>query len=210
MCINENVSLITFLTCSLICCYLYYRNKLDDRWIALFFGYLGLIQFLEYLMWKDQKCTGLNQLATNISFFHITLQPILSIFMAFYYRRNLFSKLFYIPFILYILFSVPFIIKAKKPNQCSLPCTKEQIGLSWEYTSTEYNIIVWTLFLMALSSPLLLIKKYGNKLFLSTTITYIIAHIISSNRCSSQNVTPANGSWWCLMAVVGPIIVLIT
>ena len=65
MCVSKEVSLGAFIICTLTCFYLYKRNRVNDRWIAVMFGYFGTMQFLEYLMWKDQECTGLNQIATE-------------------------------------------------------------------------------------------------------------------------------------------------
>ena len=71
MCINAEVSISGFIVCSVTCLYLYKRNKLNDRWIAITFGYIGIIQLLEYLMWIDQECSGLNQIATDLSFYFV-------------------------------------------------------------------------------------------------------------------------------------------
>ena len=61
MCITKEVSISTFLICTISCIYLYQRNNTNDRWVALLFGYIGIMQFLEYLMWCDQECKGFNQ-----------------------------------------------------------------------------------------------------------------------------------------------------
>ena len=62
MCINETVSFGTFTVCTLSCIYLFKRNNMNDRWISILFAYLGTMQLLEYLMWRDQECNGLNQI----------------------------------------------------------------------------------------------------------------------------------------------------
>ena len=73
MCINENISLIIFLVCSITCIYLFKRNYINDRWIAIAFFYIGLMQILEFIMWVDQECKGPNQIATDIAFWQTIL-----------------------------------------------------------------------------------------------------------------------------------------
>ena len=87
MCINAEVSLIAFIYCSTTSYYLYWRNNINDRWIALLFGYIGIMQLLEYIMWIDQKCVGINQLATSIGGWFVISQPLVSIVIA-YYMNN--------------------------------------------------------------------------------------------------------------------------
>ena len=208
MCINKEVSISAFIICSVTCFYLYKRNRLNDRWIAIMFGYLGTMQFLEYLMWIDQECSGLNQMATNLGFIHNILQPIISIGIAYYFTKGKIPTYIYGICILYIVTSLPFIIQSKKNNQCSLPCNGTIDGLSWEYTETEYKTYVWFIFLLALSAPFLTMKK--NRFIYTGCIilSYIGAHIISINRCPTK-ITSPNGSWWCLMAIFVPLLSIV-
>jgi hypothetical protein len=60
MCVSKEVSLGAFILCTIMCLYLFKRNKPNDRWVALFFIYIGCMQYLEYLMWSDQECSGKN------------------------------------------------------------------------------------------------------------------------------------------------------
>jgi hypothetical protein len=161
------------------------------------------MQLLEYLMWIDQECSGLNQIATDLGFIHNILQPILSFFIA-YLMINKIPKWSYIPLILYIIYSLPKIWAAKEKNQCSKPCSKDNIGLSWKYTNTDDSRIVWLLFAIALSMPFFLMKNKGYIYFLLIMIIYFISYFIALNRCSGS-IIPSNGSWWCLMAVFIPL-----
>jgi len=203
MCISAEISITAFVLCSLTCIYLYRRNRINDRWIAIAFLYLGSMQLLEYLMWIDQECSGLNQIATDLGFIHNILQPILSFSLA-YLMINKIPKWSYIPLILYIIYSLPKIWAAKEKNQCSKPCSEDNIGLSWKYTNTDDSRIVWLLFAIALSVPFFLMKNKGHIYFLLIMIIYFISHFIAKNRCSGS-IIPSNGSWWCLMAVFIPL-----
>ena len=207
MCISEGVSLATFTLCTACCAYLYVRNKGNDRWIALLFVYLGGMQFLEYLMWTDQKCTGLNQWSTNAGFIHNILQPVVSLAVAYYFLGEL-PWYVYAIFALYIFTSLPKILASKKPNQCSRPCNKGSVGLSWEYTDTVSPTYVWGIFCLALIAPLTAMKGDGKMYGSVVVATYILSHFISVSRCPNNRGAPPNGSWWCLMAAVLPLITI--
>ena len=203
MCINAEVSISAFIFCSITCIYLYMRNKMNDRWIAIFFGYIGIMQLFEYLMWIDQECSGLNQLATDLGFIHNILQPVLSLLVAYLMVKKL-PKWIYIPLFVYIIYSIPKIIKSKKKGQCSKPCSDKNIGLSWEYTNTEQLNKVWLIFTIAACIPFLTMKKNGSIYFTLLIGTYILSIFIAQNRCQGA-IIPSNGSWWCLMASLIPL-----
>ena len=209
MCINDKVSMGAFILIMITCVYLYKRNNTNDRWIAVVFGYIGIMQLLEYMMWIDQECKGLNQIATTIGFFHNIFQPIISIVVAYYYTNGKLPIYMYGIFIIYLTTSLPWIIEMKTNNQCSLPCKGSNIGLSWDYTNTKYQIYVWGIFCLALSIPFLAMKKYGYLYTISIIGTYIIAYFISKNRCLDTTISPPSGSWWCIMAVIPPLAALV-
>ena len=203
MCISAELSISAFVFCSVTCIYLYKRNNINDRWIAIMFGYLGCMQLLEYLMWLDQECSGLNQIATDLGFMHNILQPIISLLIA-YIMINKIPKWSYLILILYLVYSLPKIWVSKDKNQCSKPCSKDKIGLAWEYTNTDNPRMVWMIFALALSSPFLLMKKNGYIYFLLTMVTYFASYFIAENRCIGSVISPT-GSWWCLMATSIPL-----
>jgi len=161
------------------------------------------MQLLEYLMWIDQECSGLNQIATDLAFVNNILQPVVSLLVAYVMIRKI-PKWSYLLLLLYLVFSLPKIWEAKTEDQCAKPCSEENIGLSWEYTNTKQTEIVWIIFALAVSMPFLLMKKNGFIYFLLVMGTYIISHFIAQDRCNGSLI-PSNGSWWCLMAVFGPL-----
>ena len=88
MCISKEVSLTAFIVSLSTCFFLYNRNNENDRWVALTFGYIGFMQILEVMMWMDQKCSGLNQKATSLAFWHNVLQPVVSLGVAYYFTNG--------------------------------------------------------------------------------------------------------------------------
>ena len=205
MCISAEVSMIAFLTCSISCIYLYKRNRTNDRWIAMVFGYFGIMQLLEYLMWMDQECSGLNQLATHYSLIHVVLQPVISLLVAYLMIKKV-PNWSYLLLLLYLVISLPKILAAKEENQCSKPCHGSDIGLTWDYTIVDHSYLVWILFAIALAAPFLLMKKNGYIYAFFLMITFAISHFIAYHRCNKPILINApSGSWWCLVSAFGPL-----
>ncbi len=67
MCYNTTTSLITFAVMAISTIFLIYRNYPNDRWVAIFFISTGIMQLLEYFMWKDQACGKMNHNCYNAS-----------------------------------------------------------------------------------------------------------------------------------------------
>ena len=185
------------------CVFLYNRNNENDRWIAVLLMYIGIMQFLEYLMWLDQNCTGTNQLATSMAYYHSLLQPFASLFVAYLFTKGNIHPAIYISYLLYLMFSVPYIVEAKEPNQCSKPCKESKLGLSWPYTNTKSSM-TWIIFLVALVSPFLMMKKNGAFYAIFISLLYLVSVYISDRRCKDGRMIPSSGSWWCLMAAFIP------
>ena len=205
MCISAEVSISGFIVCSVTCLYLYKRNKLNDRWIAITFGYIGIVQLLEYLMWIDQECSGLNQIATDLSFYFVILQPIVSLLVAYYMIKKIPWWILLI-LMFYIIYSVPLFYLGKQNNQCSKPCKGSDIGLSWEWANKD-GYLGDIGILLAISIPFLSMKKNGLIYFSFIVGTYIISYFIAKDRCKySPIISSTSGSLWCLMAVGGPIL----
>lgn len=105
MCWNAEVSLLTFLSSFIGCCYLWYRNSINDRTLALWIFTFSLMQFFEFLMWIDiDGKKGLNNLATKLSLGFILLQPVVLGLGLLKYGKIINNKL--IRIIIYILIAI--------------------------------------------------------------------------------------------------------
>jgi len=202
MCITEEVSIAAFLICTISCIYLYQRNHLNDRWIAVLFGYIGVIQLLEYFMWRDQECKGLNQKVTRIAFYFILFQPIVSLLVAYIMTNGKIPVWLYMINIIYVIYSIPILYSKLEDNQCTKPCDGSDYGLNWPWV--ESNTLLWIIFFLGLTSPFLLMKKVGNIFFVINLIIWLLSGIIGSYRCQGWVNIPS-GSLWCLMGFLGPL-----
>ena len=204
MCITKEVSLSVFIICSLSCIYLYQRNLPNDRWVAILYGYIGIMQLLEYFMWKDQECSGLNQKATKIAFYILVFQPIISFLVAYIMTNGKLPNWLYMITMIYIIYVISKISFKDKDNKCTKPCDGADFGLSWSFMMDPHEPILWIIFFIALTSPQLLMKKSGKIYFILNLIIWLLSGMIGSYRCQGIIDIPV-GSFWCLIAFLMPL-----
>jgi hypothetical protein len=53
-----------------------FRNYPNDRWVAIVFISAGIMELLEYFMWKDQSCGITYHIATMLALLLLLIQPI--------------------------------------------------------------------------------------------------------------------------------------
>jgi len=124
--------------------------------------------------------------------------------VGYYFTNGKLPIWVYIIFFLYVTTSLPKIYDKKRSNQCSKPCKDDQYGLSWGYTNTENSKYVWIIFCLAITAPVLTMKKNGYIYGGIIIGAYVLSHFIAVTRCPDR-ITPPNGSWWCLMAALLPV-----
>ena len=74
MCWSADVSLITFLSSSAMCCYLWWRNNDNDRPIAIWIFSFALMQLFEFFMWSNMKS---HSLVGKLSLVSVLAQPLI-------------------------------------------------------------------------------------------------------------------------------------
>lgn len=133
MCYNPSISLITFSVMAISIIFLIYRNYPNDRWFSIIFISAGVMQLIEYFMWRNKSCRFANHLATLSAFLLLLIQPIATIIGAYFFGNLLIDrkKLLPIIWIYGIIIGIIAIIGIKsgmKNRLCSLPNGKH---LDW-------------------------------------------------------------------------------
>ena len=86
MCWNAPVSIGSFVTCILLCAYLWSRNYHNDRPLAIWISWFSLMQLFEFFMWKDMKK---HTTVAKLSLVAILSQPfVLASVLYYYYYYN--------------------------------------------------------------------------------------------------------------------------
>jgi hypothetical protein len=212
MCINAKVSIITFLTSLTLCLYLFKRNNVNDRVLAIWIFSFSLMQLIEYFMWNDyDNKNNINNIATKIGLLAILIQPIiLAIGMLIhgdmYHSSNL--KIFIKVLILVLI--IKFVLASKYVYDTRNEDWSSKKGPNchfiWHFSQNSKNMPWYThvdlLFFGPLLFFMLMIKPYPTNiiytLFGSSTLLYTY---ITNNL--------ETGSYWCWIANLMAILVVI-
>lgn len=209
MCVSLEVSIVALVVSIGTCVYLFRRGRPGDKQLSLTFGFIGLMQLLETLMWLDQKCGELNHCATHVARLQNALQPLVSLLMAFMFARGeaASAKLpLLLIFALYAYASLPCIMKA--PIGCSQPCEGSKQGLSWTYTTgSSTTPWTWWVFTLALVAPLYTLPQ-NRWTFIAVSVgIWLLSILVGKLRCGANGLG-AEGSLWCLMGAFVPLLAI--
>ena len=202
MCYNQTISLLTFAVMAISTIYLIYRNYPNDRWVAIVFISAGLMQLLEYFMWKDQSCGITNHIATMLAFILLLIQPIATLIGAYYFGNLVFDRkklapIIWIYGIIIGIFAINWINYASKKRLCSRPNGRH---LDWDFKPMMkiFSFMYYLVFLLFfMSRPWYLGAIVG--ILLTGSLLFSVFYI--------QN--PSWKSWWCFVVNFIPIVYII-
>jgi hypothetical protein len=162
MCYNTTTSLLTFAIMVFSTIYLIYRNYPNDRWFSIIFISAGIMQLIEYFMWRNQSCGLTNHFATIGAFLILLIQPIATIIGAYFFGNLVVDrkKLLPIIWIYGIIIGIIAIIGINygmKNRLCSLPNGKH---LDWNISKLfggetgvyVFFLLYYAMFLLVLLS----------------------------------------------------------
>lgn len=215
MCWSAEVSLITFISSSLLCSYLWWRNGTNDRAIAIWVFWFSLMQLFEFFMWRNMKN---HTWASKLSYIFILMQPVVLAIALLVYRESL--QYNWVKWILYGLICLGIM----KVISGSYFAYVTQAGKKWLSVRGEHCHLIWP-FLGMKEMPYLAKFNWTWYLALALSIMCItptsLGAIYLVFGIVTYNVTKAYygnevGSLWCwicnalaLMAIIlHPLIVV--
>lgn len=205
MCFSENasiVSLMTGLIGAILCISL---GGITDKIVGFFLGFVALMQGIEYLLWKHQKCDDYNRSVSLLGMLFNHLQPIVLGLVIININTELketYKNLIIIIMILYLCFIIPYSIQFidKDEEQCTIK-NEETKHLLWNWNLQNCNYIIYLIFLFTLcvlsllGFPTLESKIMGT---VTTIVTFTSSLILYPN----DHV----GALWCYYTAYLPII----
>ena len=228
MCFDSTTSITTFSISMISSIYLYYmeKNNKNNKLFSIVLILIGLMQLLEYFLWKNQKCNKTNHNLSLLIIVLITLQPILG--MNYYihlFKKAIFNKNFVILYsIIYIAFSLYILNKLNTTQLCSKP-TQKSCRLNWDAfnkLSKNFPKYIGITFFILYFGPQLLMGYDMFKNHKTDLLNYPIRHAFLPLTffttflyvCYKQNImrkfvidptiyldnTDVWGSMWCFMA----------
>lgn len=207
MCFSEQASFIVFfvgIVGSALCVSL---GTITDKIIGYYFIFIALIQGIEFLIWRHQKCDKYNQVLTLMGMTFNHLQPIvLATIITLLNKKIRDYPYFLLSIIIYICAIVPYSWQfiQKPENQCTLT-NKINGHLQWNWNSLQYYFVVYAIYV---STTAILFftgipsQKIGIYMAFLTIISYIITGKIY---WQGPNKFTTVGSMWCFFSVFVPI-----
>ena len=200
MCYSAESSIISFLLGGGASLYLLNSKNNTNKHIGLFLFSVCLIQFLEFLIWIDQSCGILNNLASR-SILLVLITQLYVIFLGGYIYKtliipdNILKILIIILTIFYLYYGSKHYLDQSK-EWCTKP--NEDKSLQWanfNYMSSYLGYIYYTIFII---SPFLVKEIWKGLLIL---FLGFFSFIITRYRN-----TGTSNSRWCYFSAFLPII----
>ena len=204
MCFSANMSLFTFtigIVGSILCISL---GKNIDKIVGYFIGFVSLMQGIEFLLWKHQKCDTYNRILSILGMILNHLQPIVLGFILLTFNEKMKESnkrwIFFLMIIyslVIIPYSIPFFVN--KRLECTLKGSNQH--LIWKWNGMNYSRFVYSIFLVIMC----LLFFIG----LPTLLESIVATFVAAGSyVTSEIIYPQNsiGAIWCFYVVFIPII----
>jgi len=199
MCFSAEVSIITFLI-GIIGAFLCIQlNTKVDKIIGYFYGFVALMQLIEYLLWMHQKCDNYNKFLSIIGMLLNHLQPIVLGLLVLYFNENNKNKwIIYLILLVYIIIIVPYSLQFIQSGDfdCTLKDDKQNSHLIWNWNNMNMSSFVYIIFALSLA----LISIFG---FPNLKYGILMAVIAVVTFTSSIVLYPAKaiGALWCFYTI---------
>jgi len=195
MCYSLQASITTYLVALPIFIFFLLSKDLDYKITGIIFTYIIQMQLLEGLMWKDQACSGLNQIASRISIYFTLFQPMVVFLAVMYINKQRGQKvnknLIYAMIPYFIFLACNLVQKIRPSDLCTVPYKNGSHWLVWKWNRTKYPFI-W---LISLFLPLFFLYKNKITSVISLVMIYVaISFVVSFLLFPSKD---KFGSVWC-------------
>jgi len=146
MCFSAEVSIITFLigiVGAFLCIQL---NTKVDKIIGYFYGFVALMQLIEYLLWMHQKCDNYNKFLSITGMLLNHLQPIVLGLLVLYFNKNNKNKwIIYLILSIYTIIIVPYSLQFIQSGDfdCTLKDDKQNSHLIWNWNGMNMSDFVY-------------------------------------------------------------------
>lgn len=222
MCYSEEQSRKSFVI-NLITCYVlftYKDNSPTFKILALFFAFVGIMQFLDIIFWNNQNIQDpqearINWITTKIAMFVNHLQPIILAYLIYMYKHNLgtISKIIlpiYIVIItLYtinaynkITYTLEQQVSIRDMSDLFFPYPEDdytRTSLKWEWNLQNNSWAVYMIFLLTL-----IILAYENFSYPFNAVLVFInvfTFVLSAYYYKGKSL----GRFWCKFAAWAPL-----
>jgi len=199
MCFSAEVSIITFIIGmigSFLCINL---GTVTDKIIGYFFGFVALMQLIEFLLWRHQKCDTYNKVISILGMLLNHLQPVVLALLVLFFNKNIKEKwIIYLILFVYLIVIIPYSIQFIRSGDfdCTLKDIKEDSHLVWNWNGMNMSSIVYVIFTLSMA----LISVFGLP-NLTQGILMGILVVVSFVTSIFLYPNKAVGALWCFYTV---------
>lgn len=215
MCYSQEQSKKSLLI-NIIACYILYNynnNNVTYKILALFFGFVGIMQLFDIIFWNNQNINdsrqaSINYITTKIAMFANHLQPIILAYLIYFYTGSL-GKVSKVILTIYIIVTVFYTFNAFdriKYTQVSNADSRNNIirpSLKWDWNSQEYSSLVYFIFLLTLS--ILSYENFQYPFNIVLVFINLFTFILSTYYYKGQSI----GRFWCKFASWIPLLLIL-
>ncbi len=177
MCFNAETSIISFIFTLIFCILLILTKNNTLKCLGIFFIYVALMQFIEFLLWINKKKNNFNKILQKILNIYLYLQPLVLAITQYILKLSIFPYFLLFCIIIYIIISIVYIkniLKSKyKYINIKSPLVWNIIKFN-KYTNSYYILLIislltfnsdniYSIVSLIISSITLYINKLFNK-----------------------------------------------
>ena len=201
MCFSAEASLATFLIATISAMFAYSLGTVSDRIIALFIGYIGCIQGIEWILWNNQTCDSFHKHVSITGMILNLYQPIIfGLLILLFNTRLRYTVPIIAIMVSSVLYSINYVLQYKDDLQCTTPRPNDP-HLVWNWTVMDSYEHMWFLYIAVFVAIALLGMPTLRGGF-SISIAMITGMVLSILVYPRENV----GSMWCFFgALLAPI-----
>lgn len=213
MCYSSETSR-NFFIINIICSYMLYKipySSSDNKIIALYFIYVGLMQLYDWIFWNNTNNSLINKIFTKIAMITNNAQPIMFALLIVLYKNKMNSQssinkmpklstyaiaIYTLVFLFYTFYGF---------NKIDYTVSKPELNnsLFWQWNSLPYNQLFYLLYFICV-----LILCYENFLF-PTNYVLILITLVSFLFTFVFFKQSTIGRFWCKFASLVPLLFLI-
>ena len=213
MCYTKDVSRNSFLINIVTCIVLYKTKNKTNMILALFFGFVGLMQLFDWIFWSNQdllnsKEARINFATTKIAMIINHLQPIVLAGLIYFFNGSLKSSSKFIVG-LYTIFSIIYTINVYHQIDYTMAKTinvydnKRAQTLYWQWNDKIGSSFVYGIYLLCVS-----ILTYENLSF-PINIIFALINIITFGVSGYYFKGNTIGRFWCAISSYLPLLILL-
>lgn len=202
---SQNTLILNIITCYIL--YIYYDKSDTHKILALFFKFVGFMQFFDLLFWRNQNIQDpteslINYTVTKMAMLANHLQPIILALLIYIFTGSL-GKLSQIILLVYTVVIIYYSMFTWNKIKYTL---EEKIGggdsrssLRWDWTLQKNNFGVYFLFIITLS--ILTYENFNYPMGIILLYTNLITFLLSAYYLKTKFI----GRFWCKIAAFIPI-----